>query len=169
MRYPVTVPRGVACASPRWVPPLNPMVPCEDRRQARIAADVMTGDPEPVACSDSLVEVAGRMRSLLVAFLPVCDQNGDLHGIICLRDVHRALRGGNPSQTTAALLAQAPPVTIGVADPVDHVWDLMAEQRMWLLPVLDGRRLVGIIHYAAAAAANPFRCFAASDRTSTGS
>jgi CBS-domain-containing membrane protein len=67
------------------------------------------------------------------------------------------------------LLAQAPPVTIGVADPVDHVWDLMAEQRMWLLPVLDGRRLVGIIHYAAAAAANPFRCFAASDRTSTGS
>src|SRR5664280_1969910 len=81
MRYPVTVPRGVACASPRWVPPLNPMVPCEDRRQARIAADVMTGDPEPVACGDSLVEVAGRMRSLLVAFLPVCDQNGDLHGI----------------------------------------------------------------------------------------
>jgi CBS-domain-containing membrane protein len=59
-------------------------------------------------------------------------------------------------------------VTIGVADPVDHVWDLMAEQRMWLLPVLDGRRLVGVIHYAAAAA-NPFRCFAASDRTSTGS
>jgi len=26
--------------------------------------------------------------------------------------------------------------------------DLMAAQRMWLLPVLDGRRLVGVIHYA---------------------
>ena len=38
-------------------------------------------------------------------------------------------------------------MTIGVNDPVDHVWELMAEQRMWLLPVLDGRRLVGVIHY----------------------
>ena len=34
-------------------------------------------------------------------------------------------------------------------DPVGHVWDLMAAQRMWLLPVLDGRRLVGVIHYVA--------------------
>jgi CBS domain-containing protein len=146
MRYPVTVPRGVAWASPRWMPGLNPMVPRVHRPKARVAADVMTGDPEPVACSDTLVEVAGRMRSLLVAFLPVCDQNGDLHGIISLRDVHRALRGRNPTQTTAASLAQAPPVTIGVDDPVDHVWDLMAEQKMWLLPVLDGRQLVGVIH-----------------------
>ena len=36
-------------------------------------------------------------------------------------------------------------------DPVDHVWERMAEQRMWLLPVLDGRRLVGVIHYTARA------------------
>src|SRR5664279_1724370 len=106
MRYPVTVPRGVACASPRWVPPLNPMVPCEHRRQARIAADLILGGPEPVPGSDSLGAVAGRMRSLLVAFLPVCDENGHLHGIICLRDGYCALAGGNPSQTTAALLAQ---------------------------------------------------------------
>ena len=70
---------------------------------------------------------------------------------------------------TAASLAQAPPVTIGVDDPVDHVWDLMAEQKMWLLPVLDGRQLVGVIHYPTAAAANPYRSLAASDRTSTGS
>ena len=38
-------------------------------------------------------------------------------------------------------------MTIGVNDPVDHVWERMAEQRMWLLPVLDGRRLVGVIQY----------------------
>ena len=54
---------------------------------------------------------------------------------------------------TAASLAEEPPVTIGVDDPVDHVWQVMAGQRVWLLPVLDGRRLVGVvIHYADIAA-----------------
>jgi hypothetical protein len=43
-------------------------------------------------------------------------------------------------------------MTIGMNDPVDQVWDLMAEQRMWLLPVLDRRRLVGVIHYSTARA-----------------
>lgn len=44
--------------------------------------DVMTRDPDRVAGSDTLMEVAGIMRSLLVAFLPICDERGDLQGII---------------------------------------------------------------------------------------
>ena len=111
------------------------------------ASDVMTRDPDRVAGSDTLREVAGIMRSLLVAFLPVCDERGDLQGIIALRDLHRVLRPGHPSTATASSLAREPAVTIGVNDPVDHVRELMAEQRLWLLPVLDGRRLVGVIHY----------------------
>jgi len=111
------------------------------------ARDVMTRDPDRVACGDTLMEVAGMMRSLLAAFLPVCDEHGDLHGIIALQDLHHVLRPGHPTTATASSLAAEPPVTIGVNDPVDHVWELMAEQRMWLLPVLDGRRLVGVIHY----------------------
>ena len=115
------------------------------------ARDVMTRDPDRVAGGDTLMEVAGMMRSLLVAFLPVCDDHGDLHGIIGWQDLHHVLRPGHPSTDTASSLAAEPPVTIGVNDPVDHVWELMAEQRMWLLPVLDGRRLVGVIHYTARA------------------
>ena len=111
------------------------------------ARDVMTRDPDRVACGDTLMEVAGMMRSLLVAFLPVCDEHGDLQGIIALRDLHHVLRPGRPTPATASSLAAEPPVTIGVNDPVDPVWERMAEQRMWLLPVLDGRRLVGVIHY----------------------
>ena len=118
-----------------------------DRPAVDLAGDVMTRDPDRVAGSDTLVEVAGRMRTLLVAFLPVCDQHGDLQGIIALRDLQRAVRGGDPTGGTAFSLAEDPAVTIGVDDPVGHVWDLMAAQRMWLLPVLDGRRLVGVIHY----------------------
>ena len=40
------------------------------------------------------------------------------------------------------------PFTIGIDDPVDGIAQRMAEQKAWLLPVLDGRRLVGVIHYA---------------------
>ena len=60
----------------------------------------------------------------------------------------RVIDTQNPATVTAASLAEEPPVTIGVDDPVDHVWQVMAGQRVWLLPVLDGRRLVGVIHYA---------------------
>lgn len=41
-------------------------------------------------------------------------------------------------------------MTIGVDDPVDHVMRLMVDQRLWLLPVLDGPRLVEVIRYATA-------------------
>ena len=91
------------------------------------------------------------MRRLLVSFQPVCDPDGDLQGIIALRDLSRAVRGEDPTGATASSLARQPAVTIGVNEPVDHVWDLMAERRTWLLPVLDGRRLVGVIPYMTAA------------------
>ena len=123
-------------------------VPGVDRPAVDVAGDVMTRDPDRVAGSDTLMEVAGRMRTLLVAFLPVCDRHGDLQGILALRDLQRVIRVGDPTGGTAFSLAEEPAVTIGVDDPVGHVWDLMAAQRMWLLPVLDGRRLVGVIHYA---------------------
>ena len=122
--------------------------PPVDRPIVDVAGDVMTCDPDRVAGSDTLLEVASRMRSLLVAFLPVCDPDGALRGIIALRDLHRAVRGGVTAAATATSLTREPTVTIGVDDPVDRVPDLMARRRMWLLPVLDGRRLVGVIHYA---------------------
>jgi hypothetical protein len=125
-------------------------VPGVDRAGCRVAGDVMTRDPDRVACGDTLLEVVRRMRSLLVAFLPVCDEHGDLRGIVALRDVLRVIGAGDPSGATASSLAEEPATTIGVDDPVDHVRGLMVEQRMWLLPVLDGPRLVGVVRYAIA-------------------
>ena len=56
----------------------------------------MTRDPDWVACTDTLLGVARRMRNLLVAFLPflpVIDEHGDLWGIVALRDVQRVIAG----------------------------------------------------------------------------
>ena len=115
-----------------------------DRPTVRVARDVMTLDPDRVAGSDSLIEVAYTMRSLLVAFLPVCDRDGDLQGIIALGDLPRVFRGADSAGVTASTLAE-PAVTIGVEDPVDHVSELMAGQRIWLLPVA-GRPPLGRSH-----------------------
>ena len=89
---------------------MNDAAPWVDR-PVDVAGDVMTGDPDRVAGSDSLIEVAGRMRSLLVAFLPVCGPDGDLQGIIALSipPDHRlgvtALAGGRqtPHQGSAQI------------------------------------------------------------------
>ena len=54
---------------------------------------------------------------------------------------------GNMASVTAASLVEKAPITIGVNDPVEDVTRMMAEQRVWLLPVVDGQRLVGVIHY----------------------
>ena len=120
-----------------------------------VARDVMIRNPSRVAGTDTLVEVASVMRSLLVAFLPVCDINGDLLGIIALDDLPRAVRGDNSIGATASALAREPAVAIGVDDRVDRVWDLMAEHGMWLLPVLDRRRLAGVIRYSGRRGARP--------------
>ncbi len=89
---------------------MNDAAPWVDRR-FDVARDVMTCDPARVAGTDSLIEVAYTMRSLLVAFLPVCDQDGDLQGIIALSipPDHRlgvtALAGGRqtPHQGSAQI------------------------------------------------------------------
>jgi hypothetical protein len=56
-----------------------------------------------------------------VAFLPICDEHGDLQRIIGLPNLRRVDSGGDPARATASSLAEEPPVTIGVDDPVDHL------------------------------------------------
>ena len=73
-------------------PVVGPGAGCDDPR------------PRPGRVRRHLMEVAGMMRSLLMAFLPVCDEHGDLHGIMALRDLHRVLRPGHPT-TAQSILA----------------------------------------------------------------
>lgn len=71
------------------------VAPRVNRAVVEVARDVMTRDPDRVAGGDTLLDVAGRMRDLLVAFLPVCDRDGLLPGIIALQeDLHRVIHPG---------------------------------------------------------------------------
>jgi CBS domain-containing protein len=111
------------------------------------ARDVMNCAPERVRHTDTLNEVARKMRKLLVAFLPVCGEQDELHGIIALDHLEPILEGAGDPKKVADVLPGHPPLTVSVDDPVEHVSHLMAQHRVWMVPVVDGRRLVGVIHY----------------------
>ena len=116
-----------------------------------IARDVMRADPDRVDSSDCLQEVLHRMRSLMVASLPVCNPQGDLFGMISYRDIgsRSSINDGALSNATAGSLAEKATVTIDVGDPVDKgMLQLMGTKQVWVVPVLDGKRLVGVIHYS---------------------
>ena len=115
------------------------------------ARDVMRADPDRVDANDCLQEVVHRMRSLMVASLPVCNPQGDLFGMISYRDIgsRSSINDGALSNATAGSLAEKATVTIDVDDPVDKgMLQLMGTKQVWVVPVLDGKRLVGVIHYS---------------------
>ncbi|HEY5117733.1 MAG TPA: CBS domain-containing protein [Nakamurella sp.] len=111
----------------------------------------MTANPDRVDGCDSVHHVARVMRTRLVASLPVCDENGDLRGMIALRDVAARLSSETDpaSAGTAACLATPPRLTLQTNDPVDdELHRTMARLRLWSIPVLDGSRLVGVVSYS---------------------
>ena len=125
--------------------------PSVEKAPCIIARDVMRAEPDRVDASDCLQEVVLRMRSLMVASLPVCNPEGDLFGMINYGDIgsRNGITDGALSTTTAGSLAEKPTVTINVDAPVDEgILQLMGSKQVWMVPVLDGRRLVGVIHYS---------------------
>jgi CBS domain-containing protein len=112
------------------------------------AREVMTADPDRVATTDSWQQVARTMRSRRATILPVCDERGDLCGVIDYRDIGVRCLAEGGSVATARTLTRDTPFTLGIDDPVDGIAQRMTEHRAWLIPVIDGRRLAGVIHYA---------------------
>ncbi len=114
-----------------------------------VARQVMTPNPAWVGEKDTLQQVAARMWDLQVTYLPVCDENGNLRGLITYHDINlRSLTdGGDPSTAVAASLTKDPWATIGVDDPFETSWSQGSGRQAGPLPVLDGQRLVGLIDH----------------------
>ena len=114
---------------------------------AKTARDIMTGAPECIGESETLVVAARKMRDLDVGSLPICGDDDKLKGMLTDRDiVVRCLaEDGDPATATAGSLAQGKLVTIGADDSVDEALQTMQESQVKRLPVIDGHRMVGII------------------------
>jgi CBS domain-containing protein len=114
------------------------------------ARDIMHAGAECIGESQTLQHAARQMRDRDVGALPICGNDGRLLGIVTDRDiVVKCLANGvDPGTVTAGQLAQTEPVAIDPAADVDEVLQLMTENQIRRLPVIDNRRVVGMISEA---------------------
>jgi CBS domain-containing protein len=116
------------------------------------ARDVMSTDVTCVGENDTVLDAARMLKDLGVGALPICGEDDRLKGMLTDRDiVVRVLaEGKDPSSTKAGELGQgdSQTVTIGADDSVDEALHTMTEYKVRRLPVIDGRRLVGVVSQA---------------------
>ena len=116
------------------------------------ARDIMSTDTTCVGENETLVDAARKLAELDVGALPICGEDDRLKGMLTDRDiVVRALaQGKDPASTRAGELGlgAAQTVTIGADDSIDEALRTMIDHKVRRLPVIDDRRLVGIISQA---------------------
>lgn len=108
--------------------------------------DVMSKDVQVARPSDTLQEVARRMKEGDFGFMPVAD--GDqLIGAITDRDiVVRALAAGGLASAPVVEFITRDPMAARADDDLKTVLDAMAARQIRRLPVLDkDNRLVGVV------------------------
>ena len=110
----------------------------------------MTGSAECARTTDTLVDVARKMRDLDVGALPICGDDDRLKGMITDRDivVKAVADGKDPSSVKAEAFAEGKPVTVGADDSVEEALRTMSEYGVRRLPVIDGHELAGMVSQA---------------------
>jgi CBS domain-containing protein len=116
------------------------------------ARDIMTPDAQCIGENDTVLDAAKRLAELDVGAMPICGEDDRLKGMITDRDivVKVLAQGKDPASVRAGELGAGDgnTITIGADDPVDEALRTMTEHKVRRLPVIDGKRLVGIISQA---------------------
>ena len=116
------------------------------------ARDIMTPECKCIGENDTVADAAKRLAELDVGSMPICGEDDRLKGMLTDRDiVVKALaQGKDPGSTRAGELGQgdSETVTIGADDSIEEALRTMIDHKVRRLPVIDGRRLVGIISQA---------------------
>ncbi len=117
------------------------------------ARDIMHKGVECIPAHETLDRAAQRMRDLDVGALPICD-NERLTGIITDRDivVKCVAMGHDPAKIRAGELAQGTPRWVEANADIKDVLNEMEHNRIRRLPVIENRKLVGMISEADLAA-----------------
>jgi CBS domain-containing protein len=116
------------------------------------ARDIMSDDCTCIGENDSVLDAAKRLAELEVGSMPICGEDDRLKGMLTDRDivVKVLAEGKDPASVKAGELGQgdAKTVTIGADDPIDDALRTMIDHKVRRLPVIDERKLVGIISQA---------------------
>ncbi|MEU9983203.1 CBS domain-containing protein [Streptomyces sp. NPDC050856] len=114
------------------------------------AKDIMHPGAQWLPAHETLDRAARLMRDLDVGALPIADENERLCGILTDRDivVGCVAEGHDPARVTAGDLAKGTPRWIDANADVEEVLREMQSHRIRRLPVIENKRLVGIISEA---------------------
>ncbi|MDL5200922.1 CBS domain-containing protein [Streptomyces sp. ALI-76-A] len=114
------------------------------------AGDIMHRGVQWIPARETLDRAAQLMRDLGVGALPISDENERLCGILTDRDivVGCVARGHDPAEVTAGEMAQGTPRWIDADADVSEVLHEMQDHQIRRLPVIENKRLVGMISEA---------------------
>jgi CBS domain-containing protein len=118
------------------------------------AKDIMHPGAQWIYREETLDRAAELMRQLDVGALPVSDQNERLCGIITDRDivVKCVALGRDPSHVRCADLCEGTPRWVDAGTDVGEVLQEMESRRIRRMPVIEDKKLVGMISEADLAA-----------------
>jgi CBS domain-containing protein len=118
----------------------------------KTARDIMTGDCTCIGENDTVLEAARQLAKLGVGAMPICGEDDRLKGMLTDRDivVKVLAEGKDPATTRAGELGwgDGRTVTIGADDSIDEALATMSRYQVRRLPVIDRKRLVGIVAQA---------------------
>ena len=99
-----------------------------------------------VASSSSVYDAIKLMGEKNIGAVPVVD-NDQLSGIFSERDYARKiiLQNRKSRETTVSEIMTAAVITVSPTDSIDHCMEIMSTKKIRHLPVLQEKRLVGII------------------------
>ena len=116
------------------------------------ARDIMSDDCTCIGENDSVLDAAKQLKELDVGSMPICGEDDRLKGMLTDRDivVKVLAQGKDPAQVRAGEIGvgDGKTITIGADDSIDVALRTMTEYKVRRLPVIDERRLVGIISQA---------------------
>ncbi|AXI86183.1 CBS domain-containing protein [Streptomyces griseoincarnatus] len=114
------------------------------------AGDIMHRGAQWIPAHETLDRAAQLMRELNVGALPISDENERLCGILTDRDivVGCVAMGHDPAKVTAGEMAKGTPRWIESEADVEDVLTEMRTHQIRRLPVIDDKRLVGMISEA---------------------
>jgi CBS domain-containing protein len=114
------------------------------------AREIMTEGAECASSEETVQDAAEKMARLGVGALPICGTDERLKGMITDRDIVIKVLAAhkNPARTKVGELAQGTPVTIGANDATKKIIETMTEHQIRRLPVIENKRLVGMISEA---------------------
>lgn len=114
------------------------------------AGDIMHRGAQWIPAHETLDRAAQLMRRLDVGALPISDDNERMCGILTDRDIviGCVAMGHDPAEVTAGDMARGTPRWVTSDADVDEVLHEMQDHQIRRLPVIEDKRLVGMISEA---------------------